>query len=56
VQSAYDNKYAQLMAHLKQELEAIAKCEEQVYGEKDWYQRYGFMYYEFMSGRYQRAD
>ena len=56
MQSAYDNKYAQLMAHLKQELQTIAKCEEQVYGEKDWYQRYGFMYHEFMSGRYQRAD
>ncbi len=44
VQAAYDNKYAELMASLKKALESLAKCEEQVYGEKDWYQRYGFMY------------
>jgi len=56
VQTAYDNKYQQQMARLKQALEKIAACEERVYGEKDWYQRYGFMYYEFMAGRYERAD
>ncbi len=56
VQTAYDNKYTELMASLKKSLESLAKCEEQVYGEKDWYERYGFMYYEFMSSRYQRAD
>jgi hypothetical protein len=56
MQTAYDNKYTELMAGLKKSLESLAKCEEQVYGEKDWYDRYGFMYYEFMAGRYERAD
>jgi hypothetical protein len=56
VQTSYDAKYAELMALLQGSLQKIASCELAVYGEKDWYQRYGFMYYEFMAGRYERAD
>ena len=56
VQEKYDDKYEELMEKLKAALEAIARCEETVYEEKDWYQRYGFVYYEFMAARYQRTD
>ena len=44
------------MAKLEAALRQIAECEERVYGEKRWYDRWGFMYYEFMAARYQRAD
>lgn len=56
LQSAYDAKYAELMALLQTSLREIGDCEALVYGEEDWYERYGFMYYEFMAGRYERAD
>jgi hypothetical protein len=56
LQASYDAKYEELMGLLRKSLEAIAQCEERVYGEKDWYPRFGFMYYEFMAARYQRAD
>lgn len=56
VQAAYDGKYAELMGLLQESLQDISACEEKVFGEEDWYARFGFMYYEFMAGRYQRAD
>lgn len=56
VKVSYDAKYEELMAKLEAALRQIAECEERVYGEKRWYDRWGFMYYEFMAARYQRAD
>jgi hypothetical protein len=52
----YDAKYAELLAALKQALQAIAQCEEKIFGEQSWYERYGFIYYQFMAGAYQRPD
>ena len=56
VQENYDSKYAELMGVLDQLLWKLNACEEKVYNEKDWYNRFGFMYKEFMAGRYERAD
>ena len=33
----------------------IAECEEE-FGERDWYDRFGFMFYEFMKEKYRRTD
>ena len=56
LQSSYDNKYAELIDELYDALQGIGACEEEVFGEQSWYDRFGFMYYEFMAARYLRAD
>jgi hypothetical protein len=53
-EASYDAKYEELIAELRAALEQIAACEEQVYGEQDWYNRFGFIYYQFMADRYRR--
>jgi hypothetical protein len=51
----YDKKYADLMGSLQRSLMAIDNCERQ-YGLPDWYQRFGFIYFEFMKEKYKRTD
>ena len=51
----YDRKYIDLIASLQRALMQISNCEN-AYGEPDWYQRFGFIYYEFMKERYKRID
>ena len=51
----YDSKYIALIASLQRALMQISSCEN-AYGEPDWYQRFGFIYYEFMKERYKRID
>lgn len=50
-----DAKYEELVEELRGSLDQIAACEEEVYGEKDWYNRFGFIYYQFMADRYRRS-
>ncbi len=54
-QGTYDRKYADMMGALDRALKAIGGCEAQ-YGLPDWYQRFGFIYYEFMKDKYRRTD
>ena len=49
---AYDAKYQELMGLLEAALKAISECEAKHFNTPDWYDRYGFMYYTFMSDRY----
>jgi hypothetical protein len=51
----YDRKYADLMGSLQRALMSIDACERQ-FGMTDWYQRFGFMYFEFMKDKYKRTD
>ena len=53
--TTYDIKYKELMDKLTESLQAIDECES-THGQKDWFQRYGFMYVEFMADRYKRLD
>ncbi|MBS1919417.1 MAG: hypothetical protein JST17_04100 [Bacteroidetes bacterium] len=53
--TTYDNKYQGLMGSLEKALKAIGECEQQ-YGQPDWYQRFGFIYFEFMKDKYRRTD
>jgi hypothetical protein len=53
-EAAYDAKYAELISELKGALQDLAACEESVYDERDWYNRFGFIYYQFMADRYKR--
>lgn len=51
----YDNKYIGLMGTLERALKDIDRCEAQ-YGQEGWYQRSGFIYFEFMKDKYKRDD
>ena len=52
---AYDHKYIELMKALNKSMTEMGAC-EQKYGVEDWYDRFGFVYYEFMKDKYKRAD
>lgn len=51
----YDKKYADLIQSLQRALMQMDACERQ-FGMTDWYQRFGFMYFEFMKDKYKRTD
>jgi len=51
---AYDKKKPELMGGLKSALDKIAVCEAEHFHNPDWYNRFGFMYYQFMNARYAR--
>jgi len=51
----YDQKYTDLMASLQNALHSIDRCESQ-FGMRDWYQRFGFIYFEMMKEKYKRTD
>lgn len=51
----YDKTYAFLMQELRDKMMELNLCEEQ-YGVEDWFDRFGFMYFEFMQEKYRRAD
>lgn len=55
LKKSYDDKYMELLQRLRESMIDIAECEEQ-YGERDWYDRFGFMFYEFMKEKYRRTD
>jgi hypothetical protein len=52
--AAYDKKYAEMMTGLKDVLEQLGECEAEHFGERDWYARFGYLYYGFMADRYRR--
>jgi hypothetical protein len=49
----YDSKYEGMMKGLKDVMDRWDACEGQ-YGERDWYARFGFLYYQFMRDKYKR--
>jgi hypothetical protein len=51
---AYDNKYAELMTALLNDLKGIGVCEANMMKVPDWYDRYGYIYYTFMKSAYSR--
>lgn len=53
---SYDAKYEELLATLKTNLLGIAACEEQIFGNEAWYERFGFIYQQFMADAYRRPN
>ncbi|MDQ3068511.1 MAG: hypothetical protein M3R55_02130 [Acidobacteriota bacterium] len=51
-EKAYDSKHTELSGLLEVALKDIGQCERTHFNMPDWYDRYGFMYYTFMSDRY----
>lgn len=54
LQAAYDAKLPELLGKLQESLMEMAICEEQ-FGTPDWYDRFGYMYYEFVAEKYKRS-
>jgi hypothetical protein len=46
-----NQKHQQLMAAVEKDLKDIGDCEAKL-GEPDWYQKFGFIYYEFLFAAY----
>jgi hypothetical protein len=55
LQAAYDNKYRELLESQKRALMKLNDCEME-HGIPDWYDRFGYMYYEFTAMHYKRPD
>lgn len=53
---SYDAKYEELLGTLKSNLLGIAACESEVFGNDAWYDRFGFMYEQFMAEAYRRPN
>ena len=55
LEKAYDNKYAEMLQDLADAMMELNICEAK-YGVEDWYDRFGYMYFEFMKEKYARKD
>ncbi len=49
----YDGKYDEFMKGLKRAMARFDACESE-FGERDWYNRFGFLYVQFMGDKYKR--
>lgn len=53
-EGTYDGKRPELMGRLRTALDGLAACEARHYANPDWYDRFGFIYYQFMESKYAR--
>lgn len=53
LKAAYDNRYQLLVTDLQESMQKLNSCEA-AHGLPDWYDRFGYMYYDFMKLKYQR--
>lgn len=51
----YTNKAGQYLNNLQGALQQLGRCEAEHYGQRDWYQRYGWIYHNFMKAKYESA-
>ncbi|RYY69625.1 MAG: hypothetical protein EOO13_08965 [Chitinophagaceae bacterium] len=55
LKATYDGRYLEFLQGLKASLMEFDGCENS-YGQGDWYQKSGFIYFEMMKERYKRND
>jgi len=48
----YSTKAGQYLDNLDRSMQQLGQCEAEHYGERDWYQRYGWVYVNFMKAKY----
>ncbi len=53
--ATYDRKLVEVLGALQNNMKQVATCEQR-FGVKDWYQKFGFMYFEMMQMKYKRND
>lgn len=56
LRKTYKSKYEEWIAGLEASLQELGKCEEEHFNERDWYGRFGYIYYSFMADRYKSPD
>ena len=55
LRKTYTRKAAQYLNNLEAALKELGQCEAEHFGERDWYQRYGWIYLNFMKAKYASA-
>ena len=55
LEQAYDKKYAELLQSLGDSMMKLSECEAK-FGVEDWFDRFGYMYFEFIKDKYKRND
>ncbi|QNJ97968.1 hypothetical protein [Constantimarinum furrinae] len=55
LQKAYDNKYIELLQDFQNALVDLNNCEAE-HGIADWYDRFGYLYYDFIKFHYTRQN
>ena len=56
LRKTYDGNYEEWIAGLEKSLRTLGECEEEHFGERDWYARFGYIYYSYMADRYKSPD
>lgn len=56
LRGTYDAKYKEWLSGMEESLKDLGKCEEEHFGERDWYGRFGYIYYSFIADRYKSPD
>jgi hypothetical protein len=52
--AAFEAKKPELMQRLRKALDEVSDCEKEFFSNPDWYNRFGFMYYQFKDGQVSR--
>lgn len=52
LKGTYTNKASQYLQTLDSALQQLGQCEAEHFNEQDWYQRYGWIYLNFMKSKY----
>lgn len=52
LKQTYTRKAGEYLSGLEGSLKQLGQCEARHYGEEDWYQRYGWIYLNFMKAKY----
>ncbi len=55
LKKAYDNKYDILLNGLQESMQKLSACEAS-HGLEDWFDRFGYVYYEFIRDKYRRDE
>ncbi len=53
LKKAYDNRYDILLNELQDSMQKLSNCEAE-HGLEDWFDRFGYIYYEFIKDKYKR--
>ncbi len=56
LRKTYGRKYRDYTGHIERSLQKMANCEEENFATRDLYQRFGFLYLEFIRSRYESPD
>ena len=56
MREVYARRYREFITALERNLRELGDCESRFYGEKDWYDRFGYLYLTFLEAKYEHPD